>query len=76
MVVVEIKDKENDGYEYIVAEVKNSTRKKTVKRGIKEGMEYLAFMKKDGEFVYGEKVFEKGEGNGSLLSRTLRKGKL
>ena len=41
MVVVEIKDKETEGYEYIVAEVKNSNRKKTVKRGIKEGVDDL-----------------------------------
>jgi len=41
-------------YEYLITEVKNSTRTKTIRQGIKETLEYVAFLRVDEEFVFGE----------------------
>jgi hypothetical protein len=66
VILVEIVDKERDEREYFITEVKNSTREKTIKRGIKEALEYLAYLRKNKEgFVHRDKVF--GEGQSGLL---------
>ncbi len=64
VIVLEIKE-END-YEYLITEVKNSTNRETVRQGIKETLEYLAFMKLDERPVYStDNPF--GEGYNGLL---------
>ncbi|MFB6178609.1 MAG: hypothetical protein ABEI77_02660 [Halorientalis sp.] len=44
----------SDGsYEYLITEVKNSRRTKTIRQGIKETLEYVAFLRVNEEFVFG-----------------------
>ena len=50
---------EDDDREYLITEVKNSTREKTIRQGIKETLEYIAFLRVNGEFVFGS---ERGPG--------------
>ncbi|WP_232700602.1 hypothetical protein [Halobacterium wangiae] len=63
----------NGTYEYLITEVKNSTRTKTIRQGIKETLEYVAFLRLDDEFVFtdeSEDVF--GDGwNGLLVIQDL-----
>jgi len=40
--------------QYLVTEVKNSTSYDTVRSGIKETLEYLAFLRQDGELVFDD----------------------
>lgn len=57
----------DDGYEYLITEVKNSTRKQTIRRGVEETLEYLAYLKRDGEFVFDEESGYFGSGWNGLL---------
>lgn len=66
VILVEITDKDKDERDYFITEVKNSTNEKTIRRGIKEALEYLAFLRTDEEFVYEEDVFG-GERSGLLV---------
>jgi len=45
---------EEDRREYLVTEVKNSTNPKTVRSGIKETLEYLAFLRNDDDLVFDD----------------------
>jgi len=60
-------------YEYLITEVKNSSRTKTIRQGIKETLEYVAFLRMDDEFVFTDEtegVF--GDGwNGLLVVQDL-----
>lgn len=51
ILVLEINDSDSNNYEYLITEVKDTTNKGTIKRGIRETLEYLAFLqvKKPGE---------------------------
>lgn len=40
-------------YEYLITEVKNSTRQETIRTGIKETLEYLAFLRVNEDYVFG-----------------------
>lgn len=53
VIVLEIVDEEAGEYEYLITEVKNSTNVQTIRRGIKETLEYLAFLRVNDEFVFG-----------------------
>lgn len=73
VIVLEIKD--GDDYEYLVVEVKDSTRKKTIQEGVKEGLEYIAFLKQDDEFAFDEdNVFGDGY-HGVLVTQDLAETK-
>ena len=50
VIVLEIQHE--DGYEYLITEVKYSTSTETVKRGVKETLEYLAFLRRDEQLVF------------------------
>lgn len=52
VIVLEIRDPDSKTYEYLITEVKNSTRTSTIRTGIKETIEYLAFLRVDEEFVF------------------------
>jgi len=52
LIVLEVNQPESDGREYLITEVKNSTRRDTIRQGIKETLEYLAFLRVDDEFVF------------------------
>lgn len=66
VIVLEIR--EGREYEYLITEVKHSTRKETIQRGIEETLEYLAFLKQDGEFVFDSETDYFGSGwNGMLV---------
>jgi len=52
LIVLEVNQPESDGREYFITEVKNSTRTDTIRQGIKETLEYLAFLRVDDEFVF------------------------
>lgn len=66
VILVEIIDKEKDKRDYFITEVKNSTNEKTIRRGIKETLEYLAFLRTEDEFIYNDDVFG-GEKSGLLV---------
>jgi hypothetical protein len=52
VIVLEIR--EEDRREYLVTEVKNSTNYDTVRSGIKETLEYLAFLRQDDDLVFDD----------------------
>jgi hypothetical protein len=56
-----------DRQEYLITEVKNSTRPETIRTGIKETLEYLAFLRDDDEFVFEEDTEYFGSGWNGLL---------
>ena len=54
--------------EYLITEIKNSTRPETIRTGIKETLEYLAFLRQDDEFIYEDDTDYFGSGwNGVLV---------
>ncbi|WP_266083347.1 hypothetical protein [Haladaptatus caseinilyticus] len=63
IIVLEIAHPDGE-QDYLITEVKNSTNTKTIRQGIKETLEYLAFLQQDDEFVYGSEVSEGYFGNG------------
>lgn len=74
VIVMEVIDEENNQNECIIAEVKNSTNIDTIRRGIKEAVEYLAFLRINDEFVFGKPNTENyfGTGwNGLLVTQDL-----
>lgn len=70
VIVIEI---ERDGErEYLVTEVKYSTRQETIQDGITETLEYLAFLKQNDEFVFDEDTNYLGTGwNGVLVVKDI-----
>lgn len=75
IIVLEIQS-DDGSYEFLITEVKNSTRTKTIRQGIKETLEYIAFLRLDEEFVFDEEsdgVFGKGW-NGLLVVQDLDTG--
>ena len=74
VIVLEIIDDDVGSYEYLIAEVKNSSRTDTIRQGIKETMEYLAFLRVNENFVFPTEAEEGyfGEGwNGLLVVQDL-----
>ncbi len=65
LIVLEINSAEGDGREYFITEVKNSTRTDTIRQGIKETLEYLAFLRVDDQFVFDDESDGSYFGNGS-----------
>ena len=60
-----------DQTEYLITEVKYSTRPETIRSGIKETLEYLAFLRSGGELVHDEdEVFGTGW-NGVLVTQDM-----
>ncbi len=73
VIVLEIISETDDEHEYLITEVKNSTNEETIRRGIKETLEYLAFLRVNEEFVFGREdstVFGSGW-NGMLIVQDL-----
>ncbi|MFB6100905.1 MAG: hypothetical protein ABEK16_06580 [Candidatus Nanohalobium sp.] len=66
VILVEIIDKVSSDREFFITEVKNSTNEKTVKRGIKEALEYLAFLRDEDDFIYDGDSFG-GERQGLVV---------
>jgi hypothetical protein len=54
VIVLKVFSPEERTYEYLVTEVKNSTDTGTIRTGIKETLEYLAFLRVDDELVHGD----------------------
>lgn len=52
--VIVLEVREEGRREYLVTEVKNSTNYDTVRSGIKETLEYLAFLRQDDDLVFGD----------------------
>ncbi|MFD1641806.1 hypothetical protein [Halohasta litorea] len=69
LIVLEVNSAESDGREYFITEVKNSSRTDTIRQGIKETLEYLAFLRVDDEFVFdsGSDGSYFGDGANGLL---------
>lgn len=65
VILIEILDTKSKKREYFITEVKNSTNEKTIRRGIKETLEYLAFLRDEDGFIYPRKSF--GEEKSGLL---------
>ncbi|RBI59991.1 hypothetical protein DMJ13_20095 [halophilic archaeon] len=74
IIVLEITHPDGD-QDYLITEVKNSTNTGTIRQGIKETLEYLAFLRQDNEFVYGDNAITEnyfGDGwNGLLVIQDL-----
>lgn len=64
VIVLEVISADRREYEYLIVEVKNSTRRDTIRTGIKETLEYLAFLRVDETFVFGTEPTESVFGNG------------
>lgn len=70
VIVLEIDD--GDEVRYLVTEVKHSTREDTIRTGIKETLEYLAFLRNDGDLVFNDDDDPFGNGwNGLLVVQDL-----
>lgn len=70
VIVIEIE--RDDRREYLITEVKYSTRQETIREGIKETLEYLAFLKQNDEFVFDAESDFHGSGwNGVLVIQDL-----
>ncbi len=65
VIVLEI-DAENRR-EYLITEIKNSSNPQTIRSGIKETLEYLAFLRDDGTFVFDDGTSYFGSGWNGLL---------
>ncbi|WP_408959082.1 hypothetical protein [Natrinema sp. 74] len=73
VIVLEIISESDDRHEYLIVEVKNSTNEDTIRRGIKETLEYLAFLRVNEDYVFGrddEDYFGSGW-NGLLVVQDL-----
>lgn len=58
--------------EYLITEIKNSSDPQTIRQGVEETLEYLAFLRKDGEFVFDRETKFFGSGwNGVLVVQDL-----
>ncbi|MFA9428520.1 hypothetical protein [Natronorubrum sp. A-ect3] len=53
VIVLKIISEDDGEHEYPIVEVKNSTNEDTIRRGIKETLEYLAFLRVNEDFVFG-----------------------
>jgi len=69
VIVLEVESEDN--LEYLITEVKYSSRKETVEQGIEELLGYLAFLRDDDDLVFDEpEIF--GDGwNGVLVTRDI-----
>jgi len=65
--VIVLEVRKNDQRKYLITEVKNSTRKETIHRGVEETLEYLAFLRQNGEFVFDRTTDFFGSGCNGLL---------
>lgn len=65
VIVLEIDS--GDRREYLVTEIKNSTNPGTIRSGIKETLEYVAFLRHDGEFAFEDDTAYFGSGWNGLL---------
>ncbi|MFO7926183.1 hypothetical protein [Natronomonas sp.] len=57
----------DDRREYLITEIKNSTNPQTIRSGIKETLEYLAFLRQGDEFVFEDDAAYFGSGWNGLL---------
>jgi hypothetical protein len=57
--------------EYLITEVKYSNRPETIRSGIKETLEYLAFLRKDGDYVYQDGDAFGSGWNGVLVTQDM-----
>ena len=74
VIVLEIRDESTRTYEYLITEVKYSKNTDTIRQGIKETLEYLAFLQVNGDFIFGDERNEEyfGTGwNGLLVTQDL-----
>ncbi|MFP9193725.1 hypothetical protein ACLI4Q_19080 [Natrialbaceae archaeon A-CW1-1] len=53
VIVLEIISEDKREHEYLIVEVKNSSNEDTIRRGVKESLEYLAFLRVNKEYVFG-----------------------
>jgi hypothetical protein len=65
VIVLEIDS--DDRREYLITEIKNSSNPQTIRSGIKETLEYLAFLRQDDEFVFEDETAYFGSGWNGLL---------
>ncbi len=75
LIVLEVNPAESEGREYFITEVKNSTRTDTIRQGIKETLEYLAFLRVDDQFVFdsdSDRAYFGDGSNGLLVVQDLQ----
>jgi len=65
--VIVLEVEAEDRREYLITEIKNSTNPGTIRSGIKETLEYLAFLRQDEEFVFEDDTAYFGSGWNGLL---------
>jgi hypothetical protein len=73
VILVEVVDKQIGEREYFITEVKNSTNEKTIRRGIKETLEYLVFLRDENGFIYDKENLG-GEKSGLLVVQDFEDG--
>lgn len=74
VLILEVRSDDDRDYRYLITEVKFSSTEKVVRQGMKETLEYLAFLKVDDEYVFEEEEADSifGEGwNGLLVTKDL-----
>lgn len=69
IIVLEIQQKNQ--HTYLITEIKYSSRPETIRSGIKETLEYLAFLRQDGELVHDEPDIFGSGWSGVLVVRDL-----
>lgn len=52
--VIVLEVRHETGYKYLITEVKHSTHETTIQQGIKETLEYLAFLRQDKQLVFSD----------------------
>lgn len=65
VIVLEVQG--DDRTEYLITEIKNSTRRETIEQGIEKTLEYLAFLQQNEDFVYDRDTDYFGFGWNGLL---------
>lgn len=69
VIVLEITSGTNT--EYLITEVKYSNRPQTIRKGIRETLEYLAFIREDDDFLHDEEAYFGSGWNGVLVTQDL-----
>lgn len=71
VIVLEVRDEEASEYAYLITEVKNSANTGTIRTGIKETLEYLAFLRYDDQLVHDAPNYFGDGWNGLLVVQDL-----
>lgn len=69
--VIVLELRRDDGYEYLITEVKHSTNPETIQQGVEETLEYLAFLRRKDVLVFDDEAPFGNGWNGTLVVQDL-----